>query len=134
MIQVFTVRCTKKKDYKLKKLKPYTKMDKRNIKFDDTEIKEHKFHQNKSPILINDIDINKIVAPNKLPAGKQDIFTSCKGSYKIRPLCIFRPQVITYKRNFDEKRQIYLFMKNGKRFLLSLSRLQEKLENHQKQI
>ena len=50
-------------------------MDKRNIKFDDTEIKEHKFNRNKSPILINDIDINKIVVPNKLPAGKQDIFT-----------------------------------------------------------
>ena len=32
-------------------------MDKKNIKFDDTEIEEYKFHQNKSPILINNIDI-----------------------------------------------------------------------------
>ena len=29
-------------------------------------------HQNKSPIFINDIDINKIVASNKLPLRKQD--------------------------------------------------------------
>ena len=33
-----------------------------------------KFHQNKSPILIIDIDINKIVASYKLPLGKQDFF------------------------------------------------------------
>ena len=39
-------------------------MDKEIIKFDDTEIEEYKFHQHKSPILINDIDINKIVVPN----------------------------------------------------------------------
>ena len=37
------------------------KIDKKVIIFDDTEIKEYKFHQNKGPILINDIDINKIV-------------------------------------------------------------------------
>ena len=29
-------------------------MDKNIIKFDDTEIEEYKFHQNKSPILIID--------------------------------------------------------------------------------
>ena len=47
-------------------------MDKKNIKFDDTEIEEYKFHQNKSPILINSIDINKIVASNKFPLSKED--------------------------------------------------------------
>ena len=32
-------------------------MDKKIIKFDDTEIEEQEFHQCKSPISINDIDI-----------------------------------------------------------------------------
>ena len=36
-------------------------MDKAIIKFDDTEIQECKFFQNKHPILIKNIDINKIV-------------------------------------------------------------------------
>ena len=44
-------------NYKLQKLqkilKPYIKMDKKVIKFDDTETEEYKFHQYKSPILIN---------------------------------------------------------------------------------
>ena len=47
-------------------------MDKKIIKFDDTEIKEPKLHQNKSSISKNDIDINKIVASNKVPFSKED--------------------------------------------------------------
>ena len=47
-------------------------MDKNIIKPDGTEIEEQKFHQNKNFILINDIDINKIVVSNKLPFGKQN--------------------------------------------------------------
>ena len=42
------------------------------MKFDDTEIEEYEFHQYKTPISINDTDINKIVVYNKLPFGKQD--------------------------------------------------------------
>ena len=47
-------------------------MDKKIIKFDDTEIKEYKFYQNKSSIVVNDVNINKIVVFNKLFFGKQD--------------------------------------------------------------
>ena len=47
-------------------------MDKKIIKFDDIEIKEYEFQQYKSPILINDIDINKKVVPNKFSLVKQD--------------------------------------------------------------
>ena len=36
-------------------------MDKKIIKFDGNKIEEYKFHQHRSPILINDIDINNIV-------------------------------------------------------------------------
>ena len=45
-------------------------MDKKVFKFDDTEIKEYEFHQYKCPILISDIDINKIVVLNKFPFVK----------------------------------------------------------------
>ena len=61
--------------YKLKrlqkKLKLVTDMDKKVIKFDDTEIEKYEFYQHKNAILINDIDINKIVVSTKLPSGKQ---------------------------------------------------------------
>ena len=41
-------------------------MDKKSIKFDDTEFSKYKFNQHKSPILINKIDINKIVVSNQV--------------------------------------------------------------------
>ena len=71
-------------------------MDKKIIKFDDTEIEKHEFHQYKSPILIN----HKIVVSNKFPLGKQDFkyFVGCKDNKKIRPLCIFFPEMSIYKR------------------------------------
>ena len=47
-------------------------MDKKIIKFDDTEVEEFEFHEHKSPILINDINIDKIVVSDKLPFCKQD--------------------------------------------------------------
>ena len=40
-------------------------MDKKIIKFDDTEIEEYEF-----PLLINDIDINEIVVSNMFPFPK----------------------------------------------------------------
>ena len=42
------------------------------MKFDETEIEEYEFHRYKRPILINDIDINKIVVSNTIPFGKLD--------------------------------------------------------------
>ena len=47
-------------------------MDEKIIKFGDTEIEKYKFHQHKNPILINNIDINKIVVSNKVSFGKKD--------------------------------------------------------------
>ena len=47
-------------------------MDKKNIKFGDTEIEKYKFHQHKAPISINKIDFNKIVVSNKVSFSKKD--------------------------------------------------------------
>ena len=37
---------------------------KKIIKFDDTEIRKHKFHQHKGSFLIDNVDINKKVVSN----------------------------------------------------------------------
>ena len=72
-------------------------MDKKIINFDDTENEKWKFHQDKRPVLINDIDINKIVVFNKLPFGKRDF----------KFMCIFCPRMSIYKRDFDKTKCIY---------------------------
>ena len=46
-------------------------MDKKVIKFDNNEIEKYTFHQYKTPILINNIDICKIVVSNKVSFGKK---------------------------------------------------------------
>ena len=49
-------------------------MNKRSIKFGDTEIGEYEFHQYKNSISISNIDINKIVLSNKLPFGIKEFY------------------------------------------------------------
>ena len=52
-------------------MKVYIKIDKAVIKSGDIEIKKHKFHQHKSPISIENIDINEIVVSNKVTFRKK---------------------------------------------------------------
>ena len=59
---------------------------------------------------MNDIDINKIIVSNELPFGKQAFKYSI--GYKDSDLCIFHAQMIIYKKNFDENRQIYFKKEN----------------------
>ena len=72
----------------------------KNIKFDDSEIEEYKFHQYKSPISIDDIDINEIVVSNKFAFGKQGFkyFIVQEHNKEIRLLCKFFPEMSIYKR------------------------------------
>ena len=89
-------------------------MDKKYIKFDDTEIEEDKFDKHKNPISINDIYINKIVVSNKLPFSKQDFkyFIGYKDKKNIRPLYIFFTEMSIYKRYFDKTKCIYFVIKD----------------------
>ena len=62
----------------------YIKMEKTITVFGDIEIKKRKFHQNKNPISINNIDIKKIVS-NKASFGKKGFkcFIGCKDAKKL---------------------------------------------------
>ena len=47
-------------------------MDKKNIKFDNTEIEKYKFHQHKSPTLIDNTNIKIILVSNEIFLDKND--------------------------------------------------------------
>ena len=53
-------------------------MKKKIIKFGDIELEKQKFYQDKRPILIKNININKIVVSNKVSFGKKG-FKYCIG-------------------------------------------------------
>ena len=53
--------------------------------------------------MINNVDINKIVAFNKLPFSKQDFkyFIGYKDAKKGKPLCILFPETNGYRIDLD---------------------------------
>ena len=86
-------------------------MDQKIIKFGDTEIEKHNFHQHKNPIPISNIDINKMVVSNKVSLSKMGFkyFISDKDGKKVKPLCILLPKMIAYRSDFDETKYMLLF-------------------------
>ena len=67
------------------------------------------------PISIQIIDINKIVASNKVSFGKKGFkyFIGYK-DIKIRPLYIFLPKMSAYRRDFDETKHMSFLIKDDK--------------------
>ena len=65
------------------------------IKFDDIEIQKQSIHRHKRPISIKNIDINKTVVSYKVSFGKKGLkyFISYQDAKKVRPLCIFLPEM-----------------------------------------
>ena len=84
-----------------KKLKPYIKLDKKTIEFDNTRIEKYEFHQYKSPILIKDIDINETLVSNKISFGEQNskYFIGYKNDRKIEPSVMFHLRMSIYERD-----------------------------------
>ena len=89
-------------------------MSKEIIMFGDTEVEKHTFHQHKSPISIYDVNVDKIVASNRVPFGKKDFkyFIGYDDGRKVKPLFIMYPKMSSYWRDFDETKYMYFLIKN----------------------
>ena len=62
----------KREEYcKNKKIITTYKMGTKIITFGNTEVEKHRFHQHKNPILIYDVNIDRIVVFNKFPLIKE---------------------------------------------------------------
>ena len=81
--------------------------------FGDTEIEKHKFHQHRSPSLIGDVNINKIIVFNKVPFGKKGFkyLIGYKDDKKVRLLCIMLPKRSRYRRGFYETKYMSFLIK-----------------------
>ena len=80
------------------------KTGKEIIMFGNIEVEKQKFHQSKRPIWINNMDISKIVVPNRVPFGKKDFkyFVGYEEDKKVRFLWIMLQKMSPYSRYFDE--------------------------------
>ena len=64
------------------------KMSKEIIAIGNIVVTKHKFPQCKSPVLINDVDINKIVVSNRFPFGKK-LLNILQGMKMVRKLDLY---------------------------------------------
>ena len=105
-------------------------MDKTIIKFDDTEIEKYKFHQHKSPFMIENIDFDIIVIPNKVSFGKRDFkhFIGYKNAKRNRLLCIFLPKMSSYRRDFN-KTTCMSFLIRDEKLLEKYNEIQKNISN-----
>ena len=76
---------------------------------------KHKFDQHRRPILINNIDINKIEVSDEISIDKKSFnhFTGYQDRKKLIPLCILHPKMNTYRRYFDETKCMFFLIKDN---------------------
>ena len=83
--------------------------------FGNITIKNCKFHYYKNLILIDGVDINKILISNKVSSSKKNYkcFIYHKNDdYKIKPLYIILPQIKGRTRSFDLTKCMYFLIED----------------------
>ena len=88
-------------------------MIKKIVTFGETDIEKHKFHGHKNPILVYDVDINKILVSNKVSFGKKSFryFIGYKDRKKVRPLCVIVDKMSAYRRDIDKTKYMSFLIK-----------------------
>ena len=82
------------------------------MQFGDTKFQKYNFHQQYISILINNIDINKIVISYKVSFSKKGFkyYAGYNDGKKVRSLCILFPGMNTCKIDFDKAKYMLYFL------------------------
>ena len=80
-------------------------MSKKALKFGDIKINKKEFRTSKQTIVLDLVDIDKIVIPDKFKHSdkRYKYFIGYKDDDIIRPLCIVLPQMNGYIKYFDNE-------------------------------
>ena len=78
-------------------------MSEKTLKFDNIRVNKKEFHKSKQPIDLNLINIDQIVVFDKFKHSDDGFkyFIGYKEGEIVKPLCIILPQMIGYKRYFE---------------------------------
>lgn len=84
------------------------------LAFTDIEIEKLKFHHNKNSILMDDININKILISHKICYKKRHKYcVGYKEDKKVKPCCIMLPKFSLHTRSFDETKWISFLIEDN---------------------
>ena len=87
-------------------------MSSQKIKFGDKEVDKKEFHSSKQAILLDSVDLNKIVLSNKLKINDATYKYLCGylNNDVIQPFCVILPQMSGYIKYFDDGRKNISFV------------------------
>ena len=89
-------------------------------KFGEIKIDKKEYHRSKKPIDLNLIDINNIVASDKIELGKGDkYYIGCKDDEFIRPLCVIFLQISRSIKHFDNSSKKMWFLSENEEFVIN---------------
>ena len=79
-------------------------MSSREIKFGDKEIDKREFYSSKETILLDSVDLSKVVVSNKCKTNDTTYkyFCGYLNNDVIQPLCVILPQMSGYIKYFDD--------------------------------
>ena len=86
------------------------------LTFGDIEIEKNKFYRNKIPILLKDVDIEKVLVSNKISFGEKNykyfigyLYNDCK----VKPSNILLPKTSAYVKSYDgQTKWMYFLIEN----------------------
>ena len=111
-------------------------MNKKNINFDNKNIKKSNFYnKNKKILHIDDTDVNKILVPKKEQYGpKKEQYNSSKyfigyNDNGVRPLYLFILQTAGYINKFDKNKITMFLMIKDIQLLKSYNEIWKKMKN-----
>ena len=87
------------------------------LNFDKVEINKNKFHGSKKSIVLDSMDINRIVTPDRFKHSDNSFkyFIGYAEDDVIRPLCIIFPQLRGFMKYFNESgKNMSIMMKNDR--------------------
>ena len=93
------------------------KMSSRKIKFGDQEIDKKEFYLSKQVILLNSVDLSKIVVSSKwkISDTKYKYFCGYSNNDVIQPLCVILPEMSGYIKYFDDGTKNMSFVTDDKK-------------------
>ena len=92
-------------------------MSSQNIKFGDKEVDKKEFYSSKEAILLDSVDLSKIVVSSrwKLNDTTYKFFCGYLNNDVIQPLCVILPQMSGYIKYFDNGGKNMSFVTNDKK-------------------
>ena len=95
-------------------------MGKEILTFGDIELKSDKFFRHNSPVLLREVDTEKVLVSNKIPFGEKNYkyFIDCLYNYhKFKSLKIMLPKASAYVKSYDGQNKWIYFLIGDDEFL-----------------